>query len=112
MEEGGQVESQYFSRVHTEPVVLDIGQEMGALILYTDPQLRGKEIEVSPRERPEHRTHTAVLERHVNGRVLFAAVFPALPAGTYTIWGLDGQAAGEATILSGGVAEVCWQPSI
>ena len=32
-------------RVHPESVVLDIG----ALIIYTDAELRGREIEVSPR---------------------------------------------------------------
>jgi len=35
-------------RVHPESVVLDIGQDIGALIIYTDAELRGREIEVSP----------------------------------------------------------------
>jgi len=35
-------------RMHTEPAVLDIGGEIGALILYTNGDRCGQEIEVSP----------------------------------------------------------------
>jgi hypothetical protein len=99
----------FFERVHSEPVVLEIGGEIGALVLYTDPELRGKEIEVSPVQEPQRRTHTAVLERHFNGKQLFAAVFAALPAGVYTLWNLDGQAAGTVVINGGCVNEVDWR---
>jgi hypothetical protein len=102
------VENHSTERIHSEPVVLEIGGEQGALILYTGATLHGKEIEVSPETSPAQRTHTAVLERHVNGRVLFAAVFPALPAGSYTIWGLDGRPVAEATVSGGCVTEMEW----
>lgn len=99
----------FFERIHSEPVVLEIGGEVGALVLYTGPELRGKEIEVSPVQEPQRRTHTAVLERHFNGKQLFAAVFAALPAGIYTLWNLEGQAVGTVAIKGGCVNEVDWR---
>ena len=101
----------FFERVHSEPVVLEIGGEIGALVLYTDPELRGKEIEVSLVQEPQRRTHAAVLERQFNGKQLFAAVFATLPAGVYTLWNLDGRAAGTVVIKGGCVNEVDWRQS-
>ena len=43
-------------RPHEEPVVLEIGGELGALVVYTDPSLLHTEIEISPagrRRRPQ-----------------------------------------------------------
>jgi hypothetical protein len=68
-------------RVHSESVVLDIGQDVGALIIYTEAELRGREIEVSPRGSVAKRVHVEVLERKINGRPVFAAVFSGLRAG-------------------------------
>lgn len=39
----------YADRPHPEYVVLDIGGECGALILHTDPEMHGVEVEISPR---------------------------------------------------------------
>src|SRR5919202_5337785 len=73
-------------RVHTQPIVLDIGQDIGALIVYTGPELRGREIEISPKGNAARRTHMEVLERTVTGQTVWAAVFPALSAGDYSLW--------------------------
>ena len=75
----------YGERAPTGHVVLDIGDDIGALIVHTTEELRGREIEASPHGHDWLGTHTAVLERRLGGRTLFAAVFPALPAGAYTI---------------------------
>jgi len=96
-------------RVHSEPIVLDIGEHVGALIIYTRAELRNREIEVSPRGDDTHRTHTEVLERSINGKALFAAVFAELPAGLYTLWGNATRSAGEITIVGGEIAEVDWR---
>ena len=40
---------QYVERVHTEHAVLDIGEDIGALVIYTQKELRGKQIDVSPK---------------------------------------------------------------
>jgi hypothetical protein len=80
-------DASYWSRRHTESVVLDIGDDVGALILYTPAELHGHEIEVSRLGDDAGRVHSAVLERSVNGRTLYAAVYPELPEGDYRVWG-------------------------
>ena len=76
----------YADRPHPEYVVLDIGGECGALILHTDPEMHGVEVEISPAGRDEERSHKQVHERPVAGRSLYGAVFDSLPAGEYTLW--------------------------
>jgi len=98
-------EASYWTRRHTESVVLDIGDDVGALILYTRAELHGAEIEVSPLglDAQAARTHSAVLERSVNGRVVYAAVYPELRAGEYEVL-CEGSP--RVTIVAGQVAEV------
>jgi hypothetical protein len=88
--------------------VLDIGDDIGALIVYTGEALVGREIEVSPKENAARRTHTEVLERRVNGRTAFAGVFPALPAGEYSLW-RDVLTDEDITIAGGSIAERDWR---
>jgi hypothetical protein len=99
----------YAERVHTEHAVLDIGQNIGSLVLYTGEELCGKEIEVSPKGNDAQRTHTAIWERKFNGRSVFAGIFPSLPAGDYTLWKNETEPAGDITISGGQVAEVDWR---
>jgi hypothetical protein len=96
-------------RVHPESVVLDIGQDIGALIIYTPAALRGREIEVSPLGSAATRVHVEVLERRVNGRQIFAAVFPKLCAGGYEIWASAPNPSDTATIVGGEVTTVDWR---
>lgn len=99
----------HFDGVLTMPALLDIGQDIGALVLYTGAELRDKEIEVSPTGDDAKRVHTAIHERRVNGRTIFAGIYPALREGDYTIWGESGQPAGHVTITGGKVAKVDWR---
>lgn len=93
----------------TERVVLDIGGDIGALILYTRPEANGDEIEISPRGHVGHRSHNQVHERIFNGRVFYAAVYPELRAGEYDLWG-DGPAPVDHVTIEGGrVAELDWR---
>ncbi len=96
-------------RVHTEHAVLDIGDEIGALILYSRHELCGRQIDVSPRGRTWQRIHTDILERRVDGYPVFAALFLSLPADDYIIWGESSRPVGEITIAGGQVAEVDWR---
>jgi len=66
-------------------VVLDIGPHAGALVLYTDEDLAGAEIEIRPGAGEWRGTHTAVRERHAGVRVLHAGVFGSLAAGAYEL---------------------------
>jgi hypothetical protein len=100
---------QHIDRVHPESIVLDIGQDVGALVIYTAAELRGQEIEVSPRGSAAKRVHVEVLERRINERAVFAAVFPGLRSGEYDIWGNGRYPNDIATIVGGEVATVDWR---
>jgi len=82
--------------------MLDIGSGVGALVLTTGAQLHGAEIEISPRDRDDTRSHKQVHERPAGGRPLYAAVFDQLPAGEYTLW-LDGLPLRREVAVTGGV---------
>jgi len=100
---------QSIDRVHTEHAILDIGDEVGALIIHCRPELHGKQIDVSRRGYEWQRLHTDVLERRVNQRSIFAALFLALPEGDYIIWGNGAEPVGEIAITGGQVTEVDWR---
>jgi hypothetical protein len=94
----------------TGPAVLDIGAGAGALIVYTAPDLRGREIQVSPIDRTAPRTHTAILERTMAGHSIHAAVFVELVPGDYTLWGADPSQTCRVSIAAGEVEQVDWRP--
>jgi len=96
-------------RLHTEPVVLEIGGELGALVVYTDAVLLHEEIEISPAADDERRSHKDVLERLVDGRSVHAAVFDRLERGAYTLWHRDAERARGVAIAGGAVAELDWR---
>ncbi|HEY8694342.1 MAG TPA: hypothetical protein VIR57_16565 [Chloroflexota bacterium] len=67
--------------------VLDVGQDAGALVVYTPPALKDEEVEISFDDGgPPHKVHTGVVQRSINGRPVCTAVFPSLRAGLYTLW--------------------------
>jgi hypothetical protein len=86
------------------PVVLDIGNERGALIVYLDRGRIGTELHL---RRPGEvaTTHTGVWERRLGGHRPVAAVFPSLAAGTYAIVGDDGGQWATVDIGGGAVTE-------
>ncbi|MFC0007477.1 phospholipase [Micromonospora siamensis] len=93
-------------------VLLDIGADTGALIIYTGPDLRGREIEISRTDRADGvRTHAAVRERIVREGSFHSAVYPDLAAGVYTVWWDAERPAGTATVAGGGIAEFVWPTS-
>src|ERR1700719_1520598 len=68
----------YSSRKHPEFVVLDIGEDVGALIVHTEPDMHGVEIEISPAGEDRYRSHKQGLERNTDHQPAFTAVFDAL----------------------------------
>jgi hypothetical protein len=85
--------------------VLDIGDGVGALIVYTTGDLDGREIEVSQLGATA-RIHTVIHARDLDGRTIYAGVFPSLPEGDYILWSDDPTRNRTVTIASGVVAEV------
>ncbi|WP_410809692.1 phospholipase [Micromonospora sp. 067-2] len=90
----------------TGSVVLDLGGETGALIVYTGRDLHGKEIEIS--RGADRRTHSAVRERRVRDGSFHTAVYPDLPAGTYTVWWDAETSVGTISVHGGAIAEFAW----
>jgi len=90
-------------------VVLELGADVGALVLFTPAELDGREIEISRDEdRMARRTHSQVRPRHVVRVTRYAAVYPDLPAGTYTIWADEQRPAGSVVIAGGRVTNWSW----
>ena len=91
-------------------VILDLGPGVGALVLHAAPAMDGREIEVSPLGggTPAHRTHSRVRPRKTGGETQYAAVYPQLAAGDYTIWEDDVTPAATVTIEGGHVTTTCW----
>lgn len=120
-----------------EDAVLDIGGDIGALILYTDAEYNEREIEVSlvdadgielePAHDHDHhhahdqgpaadhghehghRTHTAIHERRAGDELTYAGIYVELRAGDYRIWTDDPALPDRVTIVGGEVAEVDWR---
>jgi hypothetical protein len=100
---------QYADRPHPEYVVLEIGGDLGALIVYTDPEMHGVEIEISRSGEDGRRAHKDVLERSLGGRPAFSAVFDQVRQGSYTLWVADTARARDVQISGGNVAELDWR---
>ena len=102
-------EHDYAARPHPEFVVLDIGEDIGALIIHTDAELHGVEVEIRPSDDDGRRSHKEVLERRMNGAPAFTAVFDGLKAGSYTLWLNDQEQARNVAIEGGIIAELDWR---
>lgn len=97
------------ARPHPEPVVLDIGADKGALIVYADAGLIDTPVEVSPAGSDAEKFHQHVLERPMPNGTSYAAVFDKITEGTYTLW-LHGEPRIRDFEITGGVvAEVDWR---
>ena len=89
--------------------MLELGGEIGAVILHTNPELHGQEIEISPDGDDHERSHKEVLERSAGGRPDFTAVFDGVRAGTYTLW-VGGRAQSRGVKVAGGrITQVDWR---
>ena len=110
--EHGTGEENYAARRHPEHVVLDIGGDIGALIVHTDADMVGVEVEISATGQDGSRTHKDVLEREINGRPAPTAVFDKIPEGTYTLWVDDVARARDVVVTGGTISELDWTKSL
>jgi hypothetical protein len=103
---------------HAEPVagpsgsgtvVLELGPGVGALILNTPAGLNGAEIEISLSGTDGPRMHSMVRPRHVAGGTRYAAVYPGLAPGEYTVRDpADDMPVATVTVIEGAAATATW----
>ena len=104
----GASEENHAARRHPEHVVLDIGGDIGALILHASAGMLGVEVEISATGQDDRRSHKDVLEREIEGRPAYTAVFDNIREGSYTLW-VDDVACERDVVVSGGaISEVDW----
>jgi hypothetical protein len=93
-------------------VLVDIGGDVGALVVRMPADMAGEEIEICPAAEDrttEHKPHVAVLPRPVGRAVTYSAVFPALIAGQYDLYRKpDGPIRVTASVTGAHVSEVRW----
>ena len=107
-------------------VVLELGDTVGVLVLEATVELNGREIEISPVEGTDHhdrardhdhahdrnararRTHSRVRERGTAAGTSYAAVYPGVAAGPYTVWRDPDTPVGTVTIDGGRVTRYRW----
>ncbi|HEU4997860.1 MAG TPA: hypothetical protein VFT68_02870 [Lapillicoccus sp.] len=90
-------------------VLLDIGGDVGALVLHVDRDWEGAEVSYRRAEEPHdphvHQAHVAVVGRPTPGGPAYTVVLPALVSGRYVLTLPDGVELG-ADVEGGRVTEV------
>ncbi len=101
------------------PVLLDIGGDIGALVVETPAELGGLEVEIRPegataderegRPTGRHHPHVAVVARRAGERVVHSLVFRDVRAGRYELYALpDGPVVLRAEVHGGQVTHSSW----
>jgi hypothetical protein len=93
------------------PVVLDIGADVGALVVVMPETMADVEIEIRSvgASRRAHLSHVGVVGRPVRGRTMWSAVFPELHAGRYELYErVAGRPQLIVDISGGAVTQVSW----
>jgi hypothetical protein len=88
------------------PVVMDIGGDIGALIVRVDDSLVGSELPIEFADDPLRDIHTGVWRRSTGRDSVVVAVFPELRAGSYRIHPGPGHDGAQLQITGGRVAEL------
>lgn len=102
-------------------VLLDIGDDVGALVVTMPPDTVGREVEIRPLDgrhqhrhahagRHDHLAHVAVVARPVGGGLQPSLVFGDLKAGSYELFekGRPEAVALRAVVAGGEVTSVGW----
>ncbi|MGH9070657.1 MAG: phospholipase [Acidimicrobiales bacterium] len=96
---------------HSGSVVLDLGGNVGALMVHVGSEMAGAEIGITPTDPASGtpHTHTDVRERHIGAAIMYAAVFPSLVAGDYLLEDPRGGTSKPVTVSGGRVAQLDWR---
>ena len=91
------------------PVVLDIGEDVGALVVAMPETMAGVEIEIRSIDDRAHCSHVGVVGRPAGGCTVWSAVFPELHEGRYELHErVDGRPQLVVAISGGEVAHASW----
>lgn len=90
-------------------VVMDIGGDTGAIVVYTSEALDGVEIEITRRGEERAFVHTEVRERRLSEGSIYAGVFPGVPAGEYALVPIEALPPTEISVAGGHVSEITWK---
>ncbi len=88
--------------------MVNVGDDAGALVLTAGPEHAGVEIEIQPVDEPTKRTHVWVLPRVGREGITYAAIFPCLAVGDYSILASDGSTVKTVNIPPNQVTFESW----
>ena len=86
-------------------VLLDIGDDVGAVVVAMPASMEGEEVEIRPDPEPAghvHHPHVAVVNRPVEGGRLPSLVFPEVREGTYGLYEKHGSVRRLIVTVAGG----------
>ena len=86
--------------------VLDIGGDVGALLVYLDGPTPSGELEAQPLGAPEARFHTGVHPRELFGTTAYVALYPEVQQGAYELLDCGLQPIAAVAVEGGAVTEV------
>ena len=89
-------------------VLVDVGEDRGALVLKAPVEREGLEVEICDASDPARRTHVWVLPRVGRAGTVYAAVFPSLLAGSYQVLEPDGSVATTLEVPPNQVTSGTW----
>ena len=87
---------------------MEVGGDIGAVVVYTPDALAGLEIELALRGDDRQFVHTEVRERRLPDGTIYAGVFPAVPSGEYTLLPVAALPAIDVAVVGGHVAQLTW----
>lgn len=87
-------------------VLLDIGGDVGAVVVAMPADLEGVEVEIRPVGAPTHghvhHPHVGVVSRPVDGGTLPSLVYPEVVEGRYELWVIGADAPSMGVAVEGG----------
>ena len=88
------------------PVVMDIGGDVGGLIVRLDDSIEGTELPIEYSEDPQRDIHTGVWRRALGAETVVVAVYPELREGSYRIYPGTDHPGAQLEITGGQVAHL------
>ncbi|MDQ3693748.1 MAG: hypothetical protein M3464_08975 [Chloroflexota bacterium] len=97
--------------VHVDGIALNPGEDKGAVVVYQTPAALGRSIFAWPcRDKGKrHDLNATVGKRTIDGHVVYAAIFSAVPRGDYHLISPWGGQACRVTVRSATVTNVDWR---